>query len=346
MSLWLLVPGVGMGGIDAGVCIKTFTIGTASRDYATVQAWADELDDTPLYESGCAAVGVMYADTDFDEDVDLTLGSTVGLVSIKLTVFEDHKHDGTPGTGVRMLMTASRQWEFESSVPMTIEHIEIDHNDMAPAGSGHGFTGTATSTSNTVQRMLIHGSVEDGVRHWFFASGSAGNAQNNIIFGNGESGGSAGIYVATTSQVNVLNNTCYSIGGWGIEFTVDDTDHACRNNACLDNSDGDFEYAAGTTNITNTNNLSSDLTAVGTDSLISKVDTDQFVSVVGEDFHLKAGADCLEEALDQQTSPTGINLDIDEYDRDGDDAAWDIGADQLTVTAPPASTFKPDFITW
>jgi hypothetical protein len=75
--------------------------------------------------------------------------------------------------------------------------------------------------------------------------------------------------------------------------------------------------------------MSSDTSASGTDSLVSKTSADQFVSNVSgsEDLHLKTGSDALRAGVDLGTT-NGVNIDIDGRDRDSNNDTWDIGADQ------------------
>jgi hypothetical protein len=63
------------------------------------------------------------------------------------------------------------------------------------------------------------------------------------------------------------------------------------------------------------------------------VTADEYVSTVGgsEDLHLKAGADCIDAGTDLGTTPTGVNYDIDNRDRDAEGDTWDIGADEYVA---------------
>ena len=111
------------------------------------------------------------------------------------------------------------------------------------------------------------------------------------------------------------------------------------------------------TYLTQSNNLSSDTSAASTsgggsgdDAVTGVSASNLFVSTVGgsEDLHLKAGADAIGGAKDLGTGyamegqsygsyGTTLNMDIDNYNRNDDDA-WDIGADQRVSAAPAGST--------
>jgi hypothetical protein len=94
------------------------------------------------------------------------------------------------------------------------------------------------------------------------------------------------------------------------------------------------DYVLGAATV-RSHNLSSDATADGTGSLTSKSASNQFVSTVGgsEDLHLKAGADAIDAGTDLGTTPTGVNFDIDNRDRDALGDTWDIGADEYVAIA-------------
>ena len=63
----------------------TKSIGTSSRDYSTIAAWEADLDSSSIYSSGDDAVGELYNDSVFVEDIDVDGGGSIGLDSITLT---------------------------------------------------------------------------------------------------------------------------------------------------------------------------------------------------------------------------------------------------------------------
>ena len=79
----------------------------------------------------------------------------------------------------------------------------------------------------------------------------------------------------------------------------------------------------------NSNNISSDTTAPGTNSIINQTAGSLFISTTQglEDLHLKGLAPALRRGLDLGIL-YDIQYDIDGYDRDSSVSAWDIGADQ------------------
>ena len=79
----------------------TKTIGATGRDYSTIVLWEADLDDADDYNADDDAVGECYDDADFDMNGDFTLDGgdlddgSGDLATVRLTVAEGHRHDGT-----------------------------------------------------------------------------------------------------------------------------------------------------------------------------------------------------------------------------------------------------------
>jgi len=73
----------------------TKSIGVTSRDYSTITAWEADLDNVAYYSSSDDAVGEMYDDSDFDEQVTINGGSTVGSEDLHLKAQSDAIDAGT-----------------------------------------------------------------------------------------------------------------------------------------------------------------------------------------------------------------------------------------------------------
>ena len=103
-----------------------------------------------------------------------------------------------------------------------------------------------------------------------------------------------------------------------------------------------MDTGTGTSNVDY--NLSDDTTsstyeAQGANSLKDKTAAQiDFVSTVAgsEDLHLDTDSVCREAGVDLGTT-NGVNIDIDQVDRDATGVTWDMGADQAS-TAGGAST--------
>jgi hypothetical protein len=324
----------------------TKSIGTSSRDYSTMTAWEADLDNTLVYVSGDDAVGECYNDSTFDESVTIDGGGTVGLNSGTITVAAGERHDGTAGTGARLIATTTRSFIL-SSLGGSLKWLELDGNSTYIVG----VYCVGGSSNYTVSNLIVH-SVKRATGIGGFQR--PGNIHNNIVYdiyeslvNPGADFGCGGISFTLSSGVIggfVYNNTVYNIvkdngdgTSVGIQVAGGDRDAPCRNNIAVDvggTSSGTVQCFNLSTTGTISNNLSSDTSATGTGSITNAVTADQFVSIVSgsEDLHLKAGADAIGAGVDLGTTPDGVQYDIDGFDRDAANRVWDIGADQAAAT--------------
>ena len=354
----------------------TKTIGTTGRDYTTITLWEADLDDTSIYMSGDDAVGECYNDSEFDERVTINGGGTVGLSSVKLSVASGQRHDGTAGTGARIVKSAD--WEdgiiySDYDMPVTIEWLEIDgagYGDVP--SSGHvgsviqvgGITQDASLYRKIIKNCIVHDMNGDD-KHMYAVyrrdNKCTWTVMNNMIYDLGVNSSSRnlkGIVTFATSPgaTYYYNNTVYKLtnngdngSSTGIQVD-DDTDEILKNNLicdvdlgstsgmqdCYSGNSGSAPYRTQ-----EAYNLTSDSTSAGTGALTGKSAADQFVSIANgaEDLHLKNNADALRAGVDLGTTPTGVSIDIDGRDRDAEgDELWDIGADQCDSCAEPAGS--------
>ena len=135
----------------------TKTIGTASRDYSTITLWEADLDNTTPYDAGDDAVGEIYNDSAFDEEPAINGGGTIGLNSIILTVASGNRHDGTAGTGARIVISAtgaSQILNLTSAPTTTVRWLEIDGNQQARSGAKSGIT-TNQASGSILDKLII-----------------------------------------------------------------------------------------------------------------------------------------------------------------------------------------------
>ena len=342
----------------------TKTIGTSSRDYSTMTAWEADLDNTLVYVSGDDAVGECYNDSTFDESVNINGGTTVGLNSIELTVANGEKHDGTAGSGVRILASSGRNIVVSLTIPVYVKWLELNLN-----GSGVGYLFYAGNSANTDyitgSNLIFHNSASSGSSQNRGVSGNGSlTVHNTIIYdlkrgSNVSNGTYSCVGTASNRNIKVFNTTVYNCGNArnaagndarAISVGDDEAADSIKNCIAVDTYVTDGSSTASDFNLgvnsTSDYNLSSDDTAddLGSNSLINKTSTNQFVSTVSgsEDLHLKVGSDAIGAGTDLGTSPAGVQYDIDGVDRDARGTTWDIGADQAagTVTKTIGTTAR------
>jgi hypothetical protein len=308
-------------GADQTPATVTKSIGTSSRDYSTITAWEADLDTQGVYANGDSAVGECYNDSTFTQTDNLIIrsGGVVGLNSVTLTAATTDRHDGTAGTGAeigvanmkRIFMQAG--YNASVSIKNVVSWLDIN-------GQGYGRTSLFSFyTANDELKNCICRSVGDQVN-------PASNSYNNIIYTGG-----AFIYNANygaSAAANIVNNTVYGVNR-GITIGIANSNVSIKNNICAGTSIVDFDGNYGDVGYgvpQVSNNLSSDETAPGTDSLINKSASNQFVNIIGgsEDLHLAGSSDAIKAGV-VLTEPEGVEYDIDGQIRAG---LWDIGADQ------------------
>lgn len=335
----------------------TKSIGTTGRDYSTITAWEADLDNVGIYASGDAAVGECYNDSVFDETVTINGGGTVGLTTVTLTVASGQRHDGTAGTGARIIRTAAATpitVDRGDTNPTTVSWLEITRSV-----AGGGATSTASgvisvdrgSPAVTCRNLIVHNlaagrsphGISDGVAGLdvvvlncivYRISATGAEARSDIV---------AGIHAR---QATLYNNTIHDISSnqtgsppvHGIRITNNNSSSLIKNCVATTIATAGTGTAAGfslqASNVAD-HNASEDATASGTGSLTSITVANQYVSttVGSEDLHLKSGADLIDAGTDLGTTPTGVNIDIDGRDRDAEGDTWDIGADEFVGAA-------------
>ena len=325
------------------------------RYYATMTLWEADLDDTGVYASGDDAVGEVYNDSVYDESVAINGGGTVGLASRTLTVPSGERHDGTAASGARIVASTTAKSITASVASTSIEWIEIDENNLTfNDGSAIAINGSNNGFVRNVMVHSVRGRKPAGIKlgnHNF-----TGTILNSLVYDvdNSSDSSQAAVGIAAvigsgTSPTRVLNSTVFNIrnsagGATAVGITYSDlSQREVRNTVSVNCLSACF---SPTTNASATvsHNAASDTTATGTGSIDSITTADQFVSTVdgSEDLHLKAGADVIDAGTDLGTTPTGVNIDIDGFNRDSSGAAWDIGADESTAARTISGTVYSD----
>ena len=346
--------------------------GVFKRTYSTISAWESDLDNTSYYSSSDDAIGEVYNDSVFDEQVIIESGGTVGLSSVKLTAPSSERHDGTEGTGARIQYTGSSTNSFVLKINnVTVEFLEFDLSSAGSGVSAGVVIGTHAEQNVFVQNCIIHDLVTQSNHiHGLYIGNNSDtptsrHALNNIIYNIDNSSTSKeamGLTVETPNQdVYVYNNTVYYVkttyfSRYAYCFNIKEADIYARNNIgarplstlssrrkCFGGNgqwwNADHDYDLSTDNTADDGN-----SGYGANAVINEAYGDLFLSDTAgsEDLHLKTGAGAIGAGTDLGTSPTNVNIDIDGRDRDSSGDTWDIGADQTasaSVSVPIAIFF-------
>lgn len=326
------------------VTINTNTIGTTGRDFTTMTAW-EAARQGDLVADDRFEIGEVYNDSTFDEGIVIDGSVTDATRFLKLTVAEGERHNGTPGTGARIVRTGSTGSIVRVVDPAcVVEWLAVDGN-----GDNHGIIfglNAPLTLEAAFDKCLAYNVVTTSAKDTigFRLASNTGIIKNCMAFNlkQTDSGSKVciGFEKTTVGPGKVLNCTAHGIvndngTGGAFCFNLNDISGDLYQNLIGTDPSGttsgakDCYVPASPANATVDHNLSSDTTASGTGSLTSKASADQFVSTTigSEDLHLKAVADALDAGVD--LSPDVID-DIDGQSRPSG-AAYDMGADELAA---------------
>ena len=328
----------------------TKTIGTTGRDYATITLWEADLDNVAVYSSGDDAVGECYNDSVFNEKVTITgSGETIGLNSLRLSVAEGERHNGTAGTGARIVLSGSPsaghciKLDTNLSGGQIVEWLEVDAGGLLIQNENgvqiSAGCNTADRTKNVARNMIVHDCHGNRFNSGIRSENRPATIMNCIVYdigGDGSLAGSGQVYgIGGDDKLDILNCTVYNVkynadstNVYGIGNIEAGGSANVKNNIVMDVAntgagDGDCYQVA---DATFTNCISSD----DTGTIINKVTADQFVNIGAgtEDLHLKAGSDAIDAGADLGTA-LQVNIDINGRDRDAEGDTWDIGAHEF-----------------
>ena len=313
----------------------TKSIGTSSRDYSTITLWEADLDTGSIYSSGDDAVGEVYNDSSFTFTSAITIDTNATLSSIKLTVPRSERHDGTAGTGAKLVPTPANLYASHCLViadpNIRVEFLEFEFDahtgyDVFGVWLRIGKSATNCDVNGCLFHALENGSVSPSLGVYVQSNVTDTRVHNNFFITMGycirsSYGGTAYIY----------NNTGYgsSTSGRsvrGIDHINFSTNVDVRSNLMANFGTADID--TGWT-ISPTTNATSDSSGQTTGITAS----DHFVSIVGgsEDLHLVESSSLRGAGQDLGSS---YGPDINDSNRHALDATvWDIGAHQYASTA-------------
>ena len=316
---------------------------TAGGHYTTLTSWeADRQGDITATARNTIEVAECYNDwaTGLDDNLELAGWTTDSTHYVKVYTPASERHDRTAGTGFRLKCPDGASVYAISiasgSGYTVIQGLEIIGPDT-PANGGRGISNGATET--VISDNIIHGFDYNNTTNIATFVGP-NYIYRNIIY----DGGSTGILNDSGGEYYIYNNVIHDMGVYGIRMrrttyvynntiyncgtgiiTGYDTAYTVKNNLCIDNATADYNLALGT--ITASNNISSDDTAPGDDSLTDQtLDDIKFVSLTEGylDFRIQPDSSAVDAGVD--LSGTFID-DVDGHIRTG----WDVGADEAAA---------------
>lgn len=278
----------------------------------------------------------------YDEAVTIDDGTPD---SITLSVAVGERHDGTAGTGARVVYTGAyieALVRLDSTVATDIWWWEITPND----GNGRSPLYLVNSAIlHTAHNVICHTCKVHSygvIQAEGFTTGIK-QVSNSFVYG------AEGLFTATSvyglrcgsaAGIDALfnNNTVFDVtrgesttGAWCVGF-LDNAATTIKNMIACDAEDADYNVAAPV-NADVDYNLASDATASGANSLDNKAAADQFVSTAPVNLKLKAGADAIDEGVDLEQTPSGVEFDILNRDRHTLNDTWDMGAHEYVAVS-------------
>ena len=254
-----------------------------------------------------------------------------------------------------------------------MEWIDIDLGSLDAQNTNKAVVLRGTNDDNIIRNNLIHdkggnpGGTGPFLIHALTGTSGSGDTLsilNNIIYSIIETSNdnAAGMLLdAWAGTVNAYNNTIYNVqsaGGTKIAIGIraarlSGSTANVKNNivaglvSAASNGERAYEHGAangGSGTLNEAYNLSDDTSATaydasGTGSLINQTLSEiDFVNTVAgsEDLHLDTDSVCREAGVDLGTT-NGVNIDIDQVDRDATGVTWDMGADQASTAEASGS---------
>jgi hypothetical protein len=336
---------------------------TYSRTYDDVVEWEAGLNNSNFYSANDDLTGWMHSDSDFDEENVIFNYTSTTYDSIKLTVNEDDRQHGIEGQTGKVVNkpNANPGGSTASIYNLSIDNFTIEWIEIDMSSSSSTSIVIQTGTSNTqarinavIQHLLIHSwgtnQTGDPMQAIMLRGGSGGYQHifNCICYDFQESDDHVTAFNFNQSRATVkcYNNTSYDMtvttrtdkyaSGylWSTNGTIN-----IKNCIAIDSENtaggGTAAYSVDFRRFSGSDDcdfcLSSDSTAdtYGTNAQINKTAANTF-ETPGSDMRIKSDSDAAENGTDLGTD---ANIDISEFDRNGVDVSWDIGAYQVTRTA-------------
>ncbi len=286
--------------------------------------------------SGAIEQGVAYADTVFTAGVKIEGSTTDATHYMSLSVSPTQTHKGIPGRGVVIDINS-----LNHVVEIHDDHTRLEGFEITgwPNQSGSNSWEAIHVAANKalLSHLLIHDDDfgtfnnpnSDAIDLFDMTANQSVTIRNSTIYNIGRS---AIIYQGSQNiAVNIENVTIFNTGLTG--FYADDEGGisnrstlatlSIRNTISMNSGSGnDFKNNGFYGNVSN--NLSSDNSAPGNNSLPGRLAQDQFISILrgNENLHLKPGSEAINRGVDLSS------LFKDDIDKNPRTSPWDIGSDE------------------
>ena len=328
--------------------------GIFKRCYTTIILFEAGLNDGDLYSSGDDIVGELHDDGDFTE-TNVIFNYNTNINSIKLTAYSADRHLGVIGAAGKVIWkpTANNELINLNVDNITVSWIEFDFTNFT---NNIGIDVATAADDIYVTNNILHGMPNHANNLNPLRFQGHGYIMNNIIYNMVDAGDwSFGINLYNSSKaIGVYNNTIYKITNTGADeaagIRTADSDHLLKNNLVMTITGGVCYWNNGGVSSSSDYNLASDTTAnsvFGSNSVNSVVLADTFEeygTATATDFlRLKTGSAAIGVSEDLVTTPVGVNIDLNGFDRNSVAVDWDAGCFQFT-TAAAAAAAHPAFL--
>ena len=303
----------------------TSTIGTASRNYSTIQAWHD------AFATG-GWIGECYNDSVFNISAQISLTgkstSATDFITLRCAAGQSFYDNASAQTnalkynqanGVALLGAGGVSVMLANEANTTITGLQIKST-----GNYGPYAINFSSTSGVLENFIVD-CVATGV---FLGAGTVRNGL--IVAAVGGSRAMVFSYAAASATfVNVTAVCPSNVTSTQSAIQVSGGSGGIVKNCAVF---GYTAFSAGSYQSSSSNNASDQTISFGTSNQASKTYANQFVgtTTTAQDFRLKAGADCLDTgATDTTHIPAAIDI-VRTARPQG--TAWDIGAWELVAT--------------
>ena len=309
--------------------MATYNIGSG-QTYTTIQAFINDASTL-----GADPVGEIQDNAAFNEVLSM---SSVSAWSgtLTLTAASGVRHDGTPGSGAR-IVSAGTGSTGRSGSTLLIEWLEFDFTGRDADGDAMNITG---GSNVTIRNTLMHSVTRTAGTQEVAMIITAGSSteltlQNCAIFDikHTGSGDAVGVRVSSSDTTVIENCTITDIDtdnsgddGRGLVMN-DNANHTYRNNLVtnITNSGGGSSECYSLTSVTNataTTNGSDDATSPN--SALRNL-TVAFEDSASQDYRLAAAdTDAIDAGTDLGSGAVAVDMLGRNRDTEGD--TWDLGA--------------------